>query len=315
MMIATLVAFATVSTPAAGALTVTPIKTVPGARILALAPGSSGARFVASLENRVIRLYNAADRSTIKEFIGHPQPAYAVACSNDGKRIASGDESGRIFVWHVASGGKALEIRPHIRGVQALAFNAKGTQILSTGKDDTIKMIDVASGKVLKTWYGKGANYYGATWLPGGAGVAVGTLGQGALLMSGSNVRKLMGHQDNSVFEVDFSGGRAITAGRDATAMVWDVKGGKKLQTLRGHGDWIVHATFTPNGRFAVTASADRSVKVWDMKTFKCVSTISDQSAIGSPICVTPDGRYLVTSTIEDFLQVHFLSPPQGSSK
>lgn len=313
MTLTTLAAAIVVSLPGP-TLSVTPLKTVQGVRIIALASANVGARFVASLENKAIRLYEASDRSTVKEFVGHPQPAYALACSPDGKRIASGDESGRILVWQVASGGKVLEIRPHIRGVQALTFNAKGNQLLSTGKDDTVKLIDVATGKVLKTWNGNGANYYGAKFLPSGSGIGVGTLGQGVVLMSGGGSMNLMGHQDLSVFDVDFSGSRAISAGRDATAIVWDTKAAKKIQTLRGHSDWVVHTEFTPNGKFAVTSSSDGTVKVWDMKTFQCAATIPDESSVGAPICVTPDGRYLLTASSEDFLQVSFLSPPQGTA-
>ncbi len=297
-------------------LSVTPVKTVPGARILALAPGHVGSRFVASMENRAIRLYNASDRMIIREFQGHPQPAYAVACSDDGKRIASGDESGRIFVWHVASGGKAIEIRPHIRGVQALCFSKDGKRLLSTGKDDTVKVIDIASGKVLKNILGKGANLYSAKYLPGSEQWGVGTLGSGAKVYGGAQEVRFMGHADNSVFDVDFHppSKRALTAGRDATAMVWDLKTGKRIQTLRGHGDWVVHASFTPNGRFAATSSSDRTVKVWDMKSFACVKTLDNESAVGSPLCVTPDGQYLITASIDDSLQVNFLSPAQGAS-
>jgi WD40 repeat protein len=194
-----------------------------------------------------------------------------------------------------------------------VSFNPTGTAILSTGKDDWLKITDIKSGKVLKSLAGAGQNFYSGKYLPSGEGFIVGTLGKGAQIRLGAKFIVMMGHSDYSVFDVDYHGpsGRVLTAGRDGNAIVWNGKDGKRIQTLKGHGDWVVHASFLPSGKFGATASSDRTVRVWDMKTFLPVATLEGQTAVGSPICATADGKFLVTVNLDDFMQVYALKPAQ----
>lgn len=285
---------------------VSQVKTLPGIRPVAMAAAPSGSRFVASLEDRNLRIMDAKTRATIRTMTGHPQTAYGVAWSPNGKWIASGDESGRVFFWNAANGQKIREVRTHTRGVQALAFNSSSSVLLSTGKDDTMRFYNVASGKELKVIYGKGANYYGAKFMPGSSSVVVGTLGQGTQIFSGYKlVKSYGGHSDKAVWDVDANGSRIVSAGRDGRAMVWGPSPSKALATLQGHGDWVVRAAISPSGGLLATSSTDSTVKIWSLRSFKLVSTLQSQSMVGAPLCFTKDGRWLITAGADDFMQIN----------
>ncbi|BBO23974.1 MAG: hypothetical protein AMXMBFR19_17030 [Chthonomonadaceae bacterium] len=289
------------------------VKTVQGVRPVAVCAAPKGSLFAASLEDRTVCIFDASNRNLIRKFEGHPQPAYAVAYSPNGKLLASGDESGRIMIWDVSANKKLAEIRPHTRGVQEVSFSRDSKRIMSTGKDDFIYVHEVSTKKKLKALPGNGANWFSARFLPHVEGYSVGTLGSGATIYAGANAIKLSGvHEGNSVFDVDVSGvsSRAVTAGRDGNAAIWDAKSGKKIQLLRGHSDWVVRSRFSPSGKLVATSSSDRTVRVWDLKSFTAVKTISDQSAVGAPICFTADGKFLITATLDDFLQIHSVTPP-----
>jgi WD40 repeat protein len=64
-------------------------------------------------------------------------------------------------------------------------------------------------------------------------------------------------------------GGRLLTVSPadPGTAVVWDASTGERLHVLRGHGDAILAAAFTPGGEEVVTASADTSVRAWDLSS------------------------------------------------
>ena len=51
---------------------------------------------------------------------------------------------------------------------------------------------------------------------------------------------------------------------RDETVRVWDAASGKELLVLRGHGDWVYAAGFSPDGARIVSGSDDETVRVWD---------------------------------------------------
>jgi len=56
-------------------------------------------------------------------------------------------------------------------------------------------------------------------------------------------------------------GRRAITAGEDFTARVWDVLTGRCTASLAGHSGWVVDVAITPNGSRCVTASHDGTAR------------------------------------------------------
>ena len=56
-------------------------------------------------------------------------------------------------------------------------------------------------------------------------------------------------------------GRRAITAGEDFTARVWDVLTGRCTANLAGHSGWVVDVAVTPNGTRCITASHDGTAR------------------------------------------------------
>ena len=297
-------------------LVVAPKKVVLGARALAFAAAPTGSKFAATMEDRTVRVFDATTGATLKTLEGHPQPAYAIAWSADGAYLATGDESARIFIWDTRTWARVREMRSHIRGIQALSFNYPRSLLLSTGKDDVIKVWDVATGKELKSIPGEGANFYSASFRGKTNDFGTGILGYGARFYtapSGKVMTFLTGHDNQGVLDIDFNpaGTLAVTGGKDANAAVWDVKTAKRLNYLRGSGDWVVHCQFSPNGVYAATGSSDRTVRVYDAKSYAQVALLEDQSAVGSPLCFTADGNYLVTVNFDDFLQINTLTPSQ----
>lgn len=320
-MLTQLIATIAIGNPAP--VSVTKVKHYETLRAIAVAPGPTGSRFAVSLENRQIRIMDAATGTTIKALDGHPQPAYAIAFSPNGTTFASGDESGRIWIWDLKTGQRVREFsrdRAHQRGIQHLSFNSTGTQIASTGRDDVIFIWEVSSGKQVKKLLGNGANFYSGTFVPGGNLFAVATLGKGAEFRNTKDfgiVATVDGHEKLGVMDVAFNaaGTRALTVGKNGTGCLWDVKTRVKQNSLKGHSDWVVRAAMAPNGRICATScGTDRLVIVWDTFTFKPIAKIENQSFIGSPICFTADGKYLITANDMDALQINAVTPPQSAA-
>ncbi|MBI5707460.1 MAG: hypothetical protein HZC36_10790 [Armatimonadetes bacterium] len=284
-------------------------RTIQGPHVMAVTGASTGSRIAATFENSEVRIMDAKTGMTLRKF-STPQPAYGIAFNAKGSQVATGDESGRIIIWNAANGQKVKEIRPHTKGVQFVCFNKDGSRVMSTGKDDVMKLINIGNGKVEKTVLGKGQNLYSATFVPGG--FVVGTLGFCPQVRKGPAVYKLQGHSDKSSFDVDFNAktNRVLSAGRDGKAMLFSIIGAK-LQTFSGHEDWVVHARLSPNGRYAATSSIDRTVRVFNCATGACDATIKDQSPVAAPICFTGDGKYLVTANGNDQIQIWPLNPAQ----
>src|SRR5579863_3268392 len=106
--------------------------------VLSIAAQPGGHLFLATFMDSSVRIYDAATLKKVKVLRGHPFPAHACAWSRDGKFIATGDESARIFVWNLATGQRIAQFRDHTKGIENLSFNQDDSMLLSTGQDDVL---------------------------------------------------------------------------------------------------------------------------------------------------------------------------------
>jgi WD40 repeat protein len=295
-------------------------RVVPGLRPLAFSAANTGRRVAMTLEDGNVRILDPQTRVTLRQLAKHPQPAYAVDWSDDDRLIATGDESGRVWVAVAATGSRSFEWRTHSRGVQKVSFNRGRTLLATTGKDDTIRIygLEKQLPKEQRLILGKGANFYGATFSP----ILPFQLTTGILAAAGrvydaqtGAVRRILtGHNNQGVFEIAYNraGTRIATAGRDSNASLFDARTGARLGSFKGHADWVNNLAFSPNGRLLATGSTDRTVRVWNVQTFRAVATIENQSFVGSPVVFTSDGRFLLTVNDAGFLQINPIAAGRG---
>ena len=298
--------------------TIKPLRTLYGVRALAFAPAPTGSHFAATMQDNTIRIIDAASGQTLKTLTGHPQPCYGLAWSEDGKYLATGDESARIFVWDTNTWKRILMVRKHTRGIEDLSISHDDKYLMSTGRDDYIKIYNLHTGKVVLDLAGKGINFYGAHFDPDADSFATGTLGAGGRMYSlyGKVEATLGGHNGQGALDLEYNraGTMILTEGKDATAELWDVKTHKRIGTFRGPTDWVVHGGFSPNGEMVAVGSTDRSVEVYGTKSAKLITALPEQCAVGSPICFTSDGKYLLTVGVDDFVRTWTITPAQAGA-
>ncbi len=296
----------------------TRVKTLDGIRAVAVASAPTGSRFIASLENCEVRIMDAGGKIPTMTLKGHTQPAYGAVFSPDGKYILTGDEQAKIFLWEVKTGKKIREYpraKGHQRGIQSLAFNAKGDQFLSVGRDDVICVWNVSGGDPLAKVTGEPANFYGAFFLKNGA-VYAGTQVDGWRVLAPKTLAtvakvKLPGGQGANNFAINRNQTLGLTCGRDGTVSIYDLSKRTLLKGMKGHGDFVAAAEFTPSGRYAGTSAIDSTVRIWDVKSYKQVDQLDGRSYVGSPVAFTGDGKYLLTTNVNDTVEIHMLYPPQ----
>lgn len=280
--------------------------------------GGAGSTFFVAGEDNVVWQVDGNTRKRIRSYPGHPQAVYGLTVNPTGTVLATGDDSGRIWLWDVKTGKKIREFprtpKTHQRGIQALSFSGDGKTLASTGKDDQIIMWDVAAGKPLKNLPSEGMNVSSATVTPGGMWAV--TLGSGLwLYKNGALLNKFPAHgaQGGMDFRADFAGTRGISGGRDGSVILWNLTTRKAISSRVAHEDAVINVAMSPNGKVAASScSVDRSVKIWDVSSGIMVSKLEDQSPIGAPICFTMDGKYFVSATSGDVPSVFALSPAQG---
>ncbi|HEY0866043.1 MAG TPA: WD40 repeat domain-containing protein [Fimbriimonas sp.] len=305
--------------PQANIVSLLPAKVVVGLRPVAFAPSPTGSTVAVSMEDGTVRIIDAKTRQTVANLATHPQPAYAIAWSPDGTFVATGDETARIWVENVRTKTKLREYRTHTRGIQKLSFNSTNNAIVSTGKDDVIKVYNILdpAPKEKISILGSGANFYGAVYSPiQSSTFATGILGPGGRIydtVSGKVLGFLTDPTSQGVFDVAYNanGTRVATAGREGNVVLWDPVKKSRLGAMKGHKDFVMYVAFSPNGKLVASGSTDATVRLWNLYTMQTVAEIPGQSYVGSPVAFTADGSNLLTVNDAGYLQINPLSPAQ----
>lgn len=206
----------------------------------------------------------------------------SVACSPDGKLLATGDTKGEICLRQVADGKQVQTYKAHTNWVLSLAFSPDSKTIASGSTDHTVKLWDISTGQCLQTLRGHDHEVWSVAFSPHGDTVASGSDDKTIKLWSvstGECLRTFHGHTSwvcsvafIPVSTASLKGIREIvvSGSDDQTIRLWDVNTGECLKILQGHSDGIRSIAVSSDGLMLTSGSEDQTVKLWNISTGKC---------------------------------------------
>ena len=194
----------------------------------------------------------------------------AVAFSPEGKLLATGggapSRGGEIELWDAATGRLVREVpNPHTDAVLALEFSPDGKLLASGAADKMARILDVATGKIVRSFEGHTHHVLALSWSADGRTLA--------------------------------------TAGADNLVKIWDAATGDRKKNIEGYEKEVTGVRFAGTGSELVTSSGDNKVRRvgLDGKEIRAFPEVSDfmESA-----AVTPDGKLVVAGGQDSVLRV-----------
>jgi WD40 repeat protein len=191
-------------------------------------------------------------------------------------------------------------VRGHSAWVYSVAFSPDGRQAISGSNDKTIKLWDVASGNLIRTFSGHSDAVFSVAFSPDGRQAISGSYDKTLKLWdvaSGRVIRTFSGHT-GYVRSVAFSpdGRQVISGSWDGRLKLWDIAGGSLIRTFSGHTDYVDSIAISPDGRQVISASYDGTLKLWDVVTGRLIRTFSHRHRNygGYVIAFSPEEKQII---------------------
>lgn len=223
------------------------------AKISSIAVSPEGQQIASGDLNGTIKLWNPSNGRLLKTIEGH-EGVNSLSISPDGNAFAASTSNSATTWWDIRS-GQLLQIFSGHLGAQYVSVSPMGDKLASKSMSDkTIKLWDIASGRMLKT-----INFYG-------------TFGE-------------------AVFSRD---GRWLLDRNNTTIQLWDTTTGTSLHTFEyksGRKGWISFALAPDSSRLLTRFYDEKILNVWDTSTGRLIKNIEDAAGRYSKIVFSPDGR------------------------
>ena len=229
-----------------------------------------GQTLASSSYDQSVKLWDISKGQVIRTLRGYVNDVRSVAIhqtSKDNYILASAHRDSRIRIWNLSLDN--VETRPvetyhgtslhgHRYMVASVAISPDGKTLVSGGEDETAKLWDIATGKILHTWKVEGREVWSVTFSPDGKTIAAGCDG-----MTLAN-------------DID----------RDQVRL-WNVED-KSEKILSGHHISVNSVAFSPDGSFLASGSTDGTIKLWDVSTGRVVKTLQGNSGLICSVVFSP---------------------------
>ena len=196
---------------------------------------------------------------------------------------------------------------PGSKAVRVLAASPDGSR-LATARGKAVETYVLSEKDANRTdvWSGDRDEVRSLAWSGDGKWLAAGgfqrvvlfnaagdSLVQTRLLEEGLSGRvtalAFAGEKDEWLVAAD---GEPTVAGR---LVVFETKTGKRLKTLRAHGDTVFDLALSPDGKLIASAGADKLAKLWEVGSWKSAGTLEGHTGYVLAAAFSPEGERIAT--------------------
>ncbi|WP_427156957.1 WD40 repeat domain-containing protein [Aliinostoc sp. HNIBRCY26] len=196
----------------------------------------------------------------------------------------------------------------HADAVWSVVLTKNGQTLVSASADQTIKVWNLNTGKVVRTLSGH-SNIVRAIALSADEKTLVSGGGDSTIKVWNFQTLELMRTitlDPVPVWSLAISNdGQILVSGNgDGTIKAWNLHTGKLLHTFVGHRGRVFSVAMSPDGKTFATGGIDKTVKIWDLQTGKLVKEIPKHEDAVRAVIFSRDGQTLASASWDQTIKL-----------
>ncbi|MHC5185311.1 MAG: protein kinase domain-containing protein [Planctomycetota bacterium] len=295
------------------------VKKLPGLQkksVDSLAMSKDGRHLAMKCRDGTVRLYDFKEQDEVHSFKGAggfaPYDTFTppIAFSPDGRRLVACDlRDSVVKVWNIEKfKNDYLRLTGHTGDINAMAFTPDGRYLVTgagnwnsyPANDHTAKIWDLDTRHMIHGLVTHSGQVQGVAINLDGSLVATSTA-WGLIdiwsLQTGAHIRRLESRDGYTYPLVFHPTENILVAGTTFSAQIWDVTTGQKLQSFKGHDEFVWSTDISPDGNFVASASFDKRINIWDRQSEKPIKEFLGHGGYVRDVAFSPDGTLLASAS------------------
>lgn len=212
----------------------------------------------------------------------------SVAFGPDGKLLATGggdpSRSGELILWNVETRKIAKVFEDaHSDTVFDIEFSRDGKQLVSGAADKFVKLFDIESGELVRSYEGHTGHVLGVAMKADGSTIASAGADNAIKVWNAETgeQNRTISNYSKQVTSVDFVGvsDNLISGSGDKGVKFHRAANGQNYRSFGGNNDFVYETVATGDEKLVISAGEDGVVRVWDGSNGKLLHSIEPPQA------------------------------------
>lgn len=243
-----------------------------------------------------VKIWNFDTMTVHRTLNGHEHTVSSCVFSLDGNFLFSASRDKTIKYWEINSGNCLKTLDGHDEWVRSVSISMNGNLLASSSDDEKILIWDTETYVVNNELIGHKNKIECIFFIQNQKAVENIYMSEYAgnfknSLINNENINnkepktkeeeelakineKLLMKKQLITMKEKVKKDYLLSASRDKTIMLWDVRAGISIYTFTGHDNWVRSLTEHPNGKFFASCSDDKTIRIWDFKNGLCAKKL-----------------------------------------